>query len=721
MPNEELIKNCLRPITIANIIDNVSDTITDYTIINDLGEAEKMGMDGYNASSSDFSTAYHYNRISTTPYSRDLLHPDSLRGGSHKKYHRISPIICLDSKAFYDYSKNHPEVFYKGKKNLLEIGEFPKALTHDSKELEKRFKSGDPTIQETGKDYIVSVDKEGKKIFAKEYQIESEKYVRSEITKHLTSSYDWYKVFPIQWHVLNWGNLPNYINPQGNAKDDFIFITPNESILPYFDFYPLKFIKDNNSSLYQNSTIRGYLNGMNVNLIDINGRLDRIANHGGDFTNNNLFTDLFNITHQQIQPINNSPVDYSLFIRSLSMRYQPRPNNSFSNQKPDSDSDSINKETMDHYRKERDISKLNNNYPNPYGFSYESLSNDELLNAYIKSGTSVFLHGPSGVGKSGRVKQIDPTATRITLRPQMNPEEIDGVLDRATGNYNPPLWYKDLTEKCNNEPNKQHVLFIDELTNVKPTVQSLVYSIVLDRAGKDGLWPLPKNSVVVAAGNESIDNMAAYPLTNALHRRFSHIYYEVNKNDWISWATGVSHVKQQSFEKNEQAQSIQAKVHPSIVAYVASRGDSVLYSDLDEDDPTIVIDPRKWEIASRVLYSTNNPKSLEPAIGKELTEDFSNFVESIPITLDDVIKGNFDEEEMKSMDISQKYATACGLCMANEDQLETVRAFISSNLGEELSTFYDLLWTGNDPERAFIIDEISRKQEVENDEFGENN
>ena len=60
---------------------------------------------------------------------------------------------------------------------------------------------------------------------------------------------------------------------------------------------------------------------------------------------------------------------------------------------------------------------------------------------------------------------------------------------------------------------------------------------MLDRAGKDGLWPLPKNAVVVAAGNESKDNLAAYPLTNALFRRFNHLYYEVDKEDWLSWAT----------------------------------------------------------------------------------------------------------------------------------------------------------------------------------------
>ena len=246
--------------------------------------------------------------------------------------------------------------------------------------------------------------------------------------------------------------------------------------------------------------------------------------------------------------------------------------------------------------------------PNPYGFTFEELDNDKLLKLYVKSNAAIFLHGPSGVGKSGRVKQLDPTATRITLRPQMNPEEVDGTLDRETGKFIPPLWYTQLCEKCKAEPERKHVLFIDELTNVKPTVQSSVYSIVLDRAGKDGLWPLPENAVVVAAGNENADNLAAYPLTNALFRRFSHIYYEVDKNSWLDWATGVSKIQKQEHVKVDKTE--RARIHPAIVAYIMSRDEDVLNQDLDEENPHIVTDPRKWEIASNVLYTTKNPSSL---------------------------------------------------------------------------------------------------------------
>ena len=356
---------------------------------------------------------------------------------------------------------------------------------------------------------------------------------------------------------------------------------------------------------------------------------------------------------------------------------------------------------------------------NPYGFTYEELNNDKLFKLYVQAGQSVFLHGPSGVGKSARVKQIDPTATRITLRPQMNPEEVDGTLNRETGEYIPPLWYTQLCNKCKAEPDRMHVLFIDELTNVKPTVQSLVYSIVLDRAGKDGLWPLPENSVVVGAGNENVDNLAAYPMTNALYRRFSHIYYEVDLNSWLQWATGVSTEKPVANAKPVTSQK-QARIHPAILAFVQTRGQDVLNQELDEENSHIVTDPRKWEIASKVLYATNNPKALLPAIGEALTADFVAFTKSMQLTVDDVVDKNYQQYELRTYNFSQRVATIAGLTVADENELGVVREFIGENFGSELLATYDAMWVRNDPERALILQDVIDAQAKQIDEIEQN-
>ena len=47
--------------------------------------------------------------------------------------------------------------------------------------------------------------------------------------------------------------------------------------------------------------------------------------------------------------------------------------------------------------------------------------------------------------------------------------------------------------------------------------------------------------------------------------------------------------------------------------------------------------PRKWEMASRLLYTSNNPYMLRSLIGKELTEDFIKFSTRKGIGVNDII------------------------------------------------------------------------------------
>ncbi|MBO7526439.1 MAG: hypothetical protein J6T74_00915 [Clostridia bacterium] len=554
--------------------------------------------------------------------------------------------------------------------HTIEFGEYPKTKASNSDELELLFNKN--KILATGKKYIGHLEAGSKDKYVEnlEYEYQGQKYVRvksnpfeeknfySDGEKISPYGYVWIKVEPITWTIRNWDEMPKSINPKGNEKATYIDVRTEEAIIGGIPFYPKD--RDKYNFLWQNSSIRGFLNAIDVRKIKTNGFIQYSAKNGGDFSAQGFLQEAFDKELEQIDSLQN------------------------------------------HQENQENIKVKQ---VNPYGLSFDELDNDTLLKLYVKSNATIFLHGPSGVGKSGRVKQLDPTATRITLRPQMNPEEIDGTLDRETGKFIPPLWYTQLCEKCKADPNKKHVLFIDELTNVKPTVQSLIYSIVLDRAGKDGLWPLPENAVVVAAGNESADNLAAYPLTNALFRRFSHIYYEVDKNDWLDWATGISKIETQ--EHTAKNNSNRAKIHPAIVAYIMSRNGDVLNQDLDEENPHIVTDPRKWEIASNVLYSTKNPNALKPAIGEELTADFVDFVKNIQLSVEDVVNNRYDARDYEEMDISQKLSTLVGLCVAGEKDLPAVRSFISKTMGKEVLSAYDSLWIRNDPERAQIIAECA--------------
>ena len=59
-----------------------------------------------------------------------------------------------------------------------------------------------------------------------------------------------------------------------------------------------------------------------------------------------------------------------------------------------------------------------------------------------------------------------------------------------------------IKEICDKEPNKNHVLFIDEITNVKSYVKNLVWDLIGERRiNSPRKLELPSNCVIVAAGN----------------------------------------------------------------------------------------------------------------------------------------------------------------------------------------------------------------------------
>lgn len=321
----------------------------------------------------------------------------------------------------------------------------------------------------------------------------------------------------------------------------------------------------------------------------------------------------------------------------------------------------------------------NNKIPNKYDFNFDSVSEDDLIKGAIESDLSVFLHGRSSEGKSARIKQIDPDCEILYLR-NVTPDYLNGksVYDASTGKMIdiPPTWYKRLAQKCEKEPDKLHLLFFDEITNALPSIQGMAYNIILDKE-VNGIWKLPDNTRVVAAGNETKDSLAASELAEPLFNRFVHVYVKTNLEDWLKWASG-------------------AGIHPSVMSFVAYGGERVLRSEYNGETPNA--DPRKWEMASKMLYKTNNPMFLRGLIGNELTNEFCAFCRLNLVTIDNVINNDYDDNVFEE-DLSVKFATATALSLVEEDNLEIVRDFVCQ-LGAEPAKLFDFLWTRGDDLRA---------------------
>ena len=322
---------------------------------------------------------------------------------------------------------------------------------------------------------------------------------------------------------------------------------------------------------------------------------------------------------------------------------------------------------------------------NPYGLKFGQVSEEEIINGAIESGVAVFLHGPSSEGKSARVKQIDPTCEIIYLR-NATPESLNGksVYNQATGEMIDvkPTWLKKLEEKCEKEPDRFHIVFLDEITNALPSIQGIVFNIVLDRE-VNGIWKLPENARIVAAGNDMKDSLAANKLAEPLFNRFAHVYIKTTTESWLKWAS----------EHN---------IHPAICSYIAYKKGKTLRSKYDGEKPNA--DPRKWEMASKMLYATGSPEMLRALVGEDITREFVQFCNQQVITLDDVLNGNYTDRDIQALNTAERYATTMGLSQVDDNNLEKVRSFVAG-LGAEFGAIFDVLWTHGDESKLERIAE----------------
>ena len=322
---------------------------------------------------------------------------------------------------------------------------------------------------------------------------------------------------------------------------------------------------------------------------------------------------------------------------------------------------------------------------NPYGFKFGQVSEEEIIKGAIESGVAVFLHGPSSEGKSARVKQIDSTCEIIYLR-NATPESLNGksVYNQVTGEMIDvkPTWLKKLEEKCEKEPDRFHIVFLDEITNALPSIQGIAFNIVLDRE-VNGIWKLPENARIVAAGNDMKDSLAANELAEPLFNRFAHVYIKTTTESWLKWAS----------EHN---------IHPAIYSYIAYKKGKTLRSKYDGEKPNA--DPRKWEMASKMLYATGSPEMLRALVGEDITREFVQFCNQQVITLDDVLNGNYTDRDIQALNTAERYATTMGLSQVDDNNLEKVRSFVAG-LGAEFGAIFDVLWTHGDESKLERIAE----------------
>ena len=335
----------------------------------------------------------------------------------------------------------------------------------------------------------------------------------------------------------------------------------------------------------------------------------------------------------------------------------------------------------------------------------------EILRKNIEDGLSTMLWGPSGVGKSSRVLEIDPKATMLILKNGMLPEEVIGGKEPngEPGEIYPPHWYNILCEKCIKEPDKKHVLFIDEFTNVSDTIKNLVWEIIGNRlVNGHEEWPLPGNCSVVVAGNRP-EESSAVRLDNTggvmpapLHNRIdSMLEIKFDIDEWQKWA----------LETNPETGKL--RIHPIVYSFCIAHADKVMFTEYKPDVVTSpFISPRKWETLSKAIYSAEDrggelthisDSRLMSILGEnEISNSFLQHYERLPIDMNKIENGEYTENDFPSVE-DKLYALGIIIAKYTGNEI-TIEDFIIECLGDEYLSIYKNMVN----ERKAVLEGISR-------------
>ena len=384
------------------------------------------------------------------------------------------------------------------------------------------------------------------------------------------------------------------------------------------------------------------------------------------------------------------------------------------------------------------------------------MTDTEIIQNWIEAGESVLLRGPSGIGKTERIKSLYPDLIYIKLTNNMFPEKVVGSVNLQTGQSIPPDFAKaaimgeateeerklieeniqniykvaDTVYERSKDSDKKVVIMLDELLNVKPAVQSLVYTLVLNRMVEIGKGlKLPDNVVVVATGNQKKYSSVAEDLAEPLEKRFDHILdMEPKVGEWIT------------------EYAIPQKIHPSVIGYILSKynnsGKGKKLQDIGYfyEEPEVgekhldsngckgrTNDPRGWTSISNTLYNFERnlkqgkyegkdvkdiiQRSISSKLREEWSAEFFNFYNLLTLTPEEVTEGmgkGYTQADLPR-DISERFAYMTALITADETQVESCREFIRKYCGPEYLKVFDIYWAGNDERK---MEKISELQEM---------
>lgn len=267
-------------------------------------------------------------------------------------------------------------------------------------------------------------------------------------------------------------------------------------------------------------------------------------------------------------------------------------------------------------------------------------------------GEPIFLHGPSGIGKSEIVHQIGAEKgwpVKDVRASQLDPTDIRGLpfVERAAasedneGNRQMAVarWAAAGFLPYAERDGEFGILFLDEMNLAPPLTQGSLYQLINDRAV--GEYKLPPGWIVLAAGNRIGDRGAVYRMAGPLANRFIHYYVVPDVDTWVNYAYAQD-------------------VDPRIIGFIRFAGDRVLHAfEPDSEEPAFP-SPRMWMKVNKMVKKRLSSRLLEDpsygltasicgcvgyGVGGEFLA-FARLAGGLP-EIDEIIKGQGGEPPVK--------------------------------------------------------------------------
>jgi len=269
-----------------------------------------------------------------------------------------------------------------------------------------------------------------------------------------------------------------------------------------------------------------------------------------------------------------------------------------------------------------------------------------LVKRYLNEKTrrrTVFLRGPSGIGKSDVVKQTSELLSEHI-------EDWQGVVDVRLGQCDPtdlrgvPHIGEDGRTYWGRPSFLPHegsgILFLDEITSAPPAVQAAAYQLTLSPED----FGIPATWMVIAAGNRKTDRGVTFNMAAPLQNRMCDLDVSTTLEDFTNYA-------------------ITQEIKPEVLSFLRDRPE-LLHKFEPTGDIRPFPSPRSWFAVSDLLEldmpTQERVEMIKGDIGEEAAMTFETHLrvyENMP-RIDDILEGK-DVKLPKEMNV--RYCVAMGL------------------------------------------------------------